>query len=107
MFFHLIRIQIYSANADVYIAAGRMLKEIGMTNEIRLSDGIVYYLPQGEFFYSGDESTQVVHDIVKSVLFELDSQHSVVVITADSETKIYTSGLRPVHGMSLNSYTIH
>ena len=90
---YIIRATFLSPEADSYRRLAVELAKYQIAAAIKGDEGVAYYLPDGEFCYSGNEPINEVRDAVHRLAHTIHTEVSVVVTEV---TTIAWSGLKPV-----------
>lgn len=99
MLHHIIRVELHGAISEDYRNLERMLRAIGVTDEVDTSTGREI-LPSGEYHIVSSSTTQQVHDAVKTIADRTGRNNSIVVTSAPG-SNIFVSGLRPARDRDL------
>ena len=92
---YIIRVVYASADADSYERLSAELAKYNVAGAIKADDGKGYYLPQGEYCYSGNEPVNEVRDAIHRFAATIKSGVSVLVMEIST---VSWSGLTPIDG---------
>lgn len=90
---YIIRVGFDEPDTETYHRLAVELAKYNIAGAIKADDGQGYYLPQGEFCYSGVEPINEVRDAIHRFALTIKSGSSVLVTEA---TTVSWSGLKPV-----------
>ncbi|MYM31175.1 hypothetical protein GTP58_22820 [Duganella sp. CY15W] len=77
---YIIRVSYTAANADTYDRLNVELAKYNVAGAIKADDGKGYYLPQGEYCYSGNEAINEVRDAVYRLSSTVQDEPQVLVV---------------------------
>lgn len=77
---YIIRVSYPAANADTFDRLNVELAKFNVAGAIKSDDGKGYYLPQGEYCYSGNETINEVRDAVFRLSSTIQAEPQVLVV---------------------------
>jgi hypothetical protein len=77
---YIIRVSYTAPNADTYARVKAELAKYNIADAIKADDGQGYYLPEGEFCYSGIETINEVRDAVHRLAGSIQPEPAVLVM---------------------------
>lgn len=92
---YVIRVSYTEANSDTFERLNRELAKYNIAGAIKADDGQGYYLPLGEYCYSGNETINEVRDAVFRVASTIQAEPAVLVMEI---TTLSWAGFKLVEG---------
>lgn len=77
---YIIRVSYPAANSDTFDRVNVELAKYNVAGAIKADDGLGYYLPQGEYCYSGTETINEVRDAVFRLASTIQPDPQVLVV---------------------------
>lgn len=93
---YIIRVAYAEAQPDTFDKLNAELAKYNIAGAIKADDGKGYFLPQGEYCYSGEEPINEVRDAIHRLAASVQQEPLVLVVEV---TTLAWSGLRLVEGL--------
>lgn len=78
-----VRVELHNADSDDYENLHQRMEAAGFSRTITTQSGEVYHLPDAEYSYTGDQTTEFVRDLARDTAKKIKANPAILVTKSD------------------------
>lgn len=82
-----VRVELHNADSDDYANLHKKMEAAGFSRTITTTSGEVYHLPNAEYSYTGNKTTEYVRDLARDTAKKVKANPAILVTKSDGSRR--------------------